>query len=148
MGLARWQLIRVLEFLEAHLTEDIGLDELAQMVGLSQSQFARAFKASTGLPPYKWCLHNRIKRAQEMLLNGNDSLSEIALENGFADQSHFTKTFRRVTGTTPATWKRQAAIDPPNGQLCTQQQPSAMSRLRFSIGNASVALVIGRSPVS
>ena len=106
MGLARWQLIRVLEFLEAHLTEDIGLDELAQMVGLSQSQFARAFKASTGLPPYKWCLHNRIKRAQEMLLNGNDSLSEIALENGFADQSHFTKTFRRVTGTTPATWKR------------------------------------------
>ena len=105
-GLARWQLKRVLEFLEAHLTEDIGLDELAQTVGLSQSQFARAFKASTGLPPYKWCLHNRIKRAQAMLLNGNDSLSEIALENGFADQSHFTKTFRRVIGVTPATWKR------------------------------------------
>jgi len=47
-GLARWQLRRVLEFLEAHLTEDIGLDELAQLVGLSQSQFARAFKVSTG----------------------------------------------------------------------------------------------------
>ena len=105
-GLARWQLRRVLEFLEAHLAEDIGLDKLAQLVGLSQSQFARAFKASTGLPPYKWCLHNRIKRAQEMLLNGNDSLSEIALENGFADQSHFTKSFRRVTGTTPGNWKR------------------------------------------
>jgi AraC family transcriptional regulator len=105
-GLARWQLRRVLEFLDAHLTEDIGLDELAQSVGLSQSQFARAFKASTGLPPYKWWLNNRIKRAQEMLLNSSDSLSEIAMQNGFADQSHFTKTFRRLTGTTPANWKR------------------------------------------
>ena len=105
-GLARWQLKRVLEFLEAHLAEDIGLEELAQLVGLSQSQFARAFKASTGLSPYKWCLHNRIKRAQEMLLNSNDSLSEIALHHGFADQSHFTKTFRLVTGTTPANWKQ------------------------------------------
>jgi len=105
-GLARWQLKRVLEFLEARLAEDIGLEELAQLAGLSQSQFARAFKASTGLPPYKWRLHNRIKRAQEMLLNSNNSLSEIALHYGFADQSHFTKAFRRVTGTTPANWKQ------------------------------------------
>jgi AraC family transcriptional regulator len=105
-GLARWQLKRVLEFLEAHLAEDIGLEELAQLAGLSQSQFARAFKASTGLPPYKWRLHNRIKRAQEMLLNSNNSPSEIALNYGFADQSHFTKAFRRVTGTTPANWKQ------------------------------------------
>lgn len=105
-GLARWQLNRVLEFLEAHLAEDIGLEELAQLVGLSQSQFARAFKASTGLSPHKWCLHNRIKRSQEMLLNSNYSLSEIALHHGFADQSHFTKTFRRVTGTTPANWRQ------------------------------------------
>jgi AraC family transcriptional regulator len=105
-GLARWQLRRVLEFLEAHVTEDIGLDELAQLVGLSESQFARAFKVSTGLPPYQWCLRNRVKRAQEMLLNGSDSLADIAIQNGFADQSHFTKTFRRVTGKTPANWKR------------------------------------------
>ena len=105
-GLARWQLRRVLEFLEAHLTDDIGLDELARLVGLSQSQFARAFKVSTGLPPYRWCLHNRVKRAQEMLLNGSHSLTDIAVKSGFADQSHFTKTFRRVTGATPANWKR------------------------------------------
>ena len=105
-GLERWQLRRVLEFLGAHLTEDIGLDELAQLVGLSQSQFARAFKVSTGLPPCQWCLQNRVKRAQEMLSNGNDSVADIAIQDGFADQSHFTKTFRRVTGTTPANWKR------------------------------------------
>jgi len=51
-------------------------------------------------------LHDRIKRAQEMLLNSNNSPSEIALNYGFADQSHFTKAFRRVTGTTPANWKQ------------------------------------------
>jgi AraC family transcriptional regulator len=105
-GLARWQLRRVLEFLEAHLTEDIGLDELAQLIGLSQSQFARAFKVSTGLPPYQWWLHNSISCALFTRLNGSDSLADIAIQNGFADQSHFTKTFRRVTGTTPANWKR------------------------------------------
>lgn len=105
-GLARWQLKRVLEFLEAHLAEDIALEELAQLTGLSQSQFARAFKASTGLPPYRWHLHNRIKRAQEMLLNSNNSISEIALHYGFADQSHFTKAFRRATGTSPVIWKK------------------------------------------
>jgi transcriptional regulator GlxA family with amidase domain len=105
-GLARWQLRLALEFLEAHLAEDIGLDELAHLVGISQSQFARAFKVSTGLPPYQWCLRNRVKRAQEMLLNGSDSLADTAIQNGFADQSHFTKTFRRVTGATPVNWKR------------------------------------------
>jgi transcriptional regulator GlxA family with amidase domain len=88
-GLARWQLRRMLEFLEAHPAQDIGLDELAWLVGLSQSRFERAFKASTSLPPHKWCLHNRIRRAQELLLNGSGPLSEIATHNGFADHSHF-----------------------------------------------------------
>src|SRR5258708_34267174 len=77
-GLARWQLRRVLEFLEAHLTEDIGLDELAQLVGLSQSQFGRAFKVSTGLPPTQWALTNQLKRARATLLNGSDSLADTA----------------------------------------------------------------------
>jgi AraC family transcriptional regulator len=85
-GLARWQLKRALEFLEAHLAEVIGLDELAHLVGISQSQFARAFKVSTGLPPYQWCFRNRVKRAQEMLLNGSDSLADIAIQNGFASK--------------------------------------------------------------
>ena len=117
-GLARWQLRRVLEFLEAHLAEDINLDELAQLVGLSQSQFARAFKVSTGLPPYQWCVRNRVKRAQEMPLKGSDSLTDIAIQNGFADQSHFTKTFRRVTGATPANENEfigAKADNPPDG---------------------------------
>jgi transcriptional regulator GlxA family with amidase domain len=105
-GLAPWQLRRVLEFFEAHFADDIGLQELADLVGLSQSQFARAFKASTGAPPYRWFVATRIKRAQELLLQGRASLADVSLLTGFADQSHFTKVFRRVTGTSPGQWRR------------------------------------------
>jgi AraC family transcriptional regulator len=105
-GLAPWQLRRVLEFFEAHFSEDISLRQLAELVGLSQSQFARAFKASTGAPPYRWFVAARIKRAQELLLRGEVSLANVSSQTGFADQSHFTKAFRRVTGTSPDRWRR------------------------------------------
>ena len=105
-GLSRWQLRKAMDYLEANLTQDISLEEMARMSGLSQSQFARLFRTSTGMPPYKWSLYARIKRAQELLLLGKDSISAIAVRTGFADQSHFTKTFRRATGTTPKDWQR------------------------------------------
>jgi AraC family transcriptional regulator len=104
-GLSRWQLRRAMEYLEAHMTQDISLEEMANLVGLSQSQFARSFKSSTGMSPYKWFLDARIKRAQELLLLAREPIAFIALQTGFADQSHFTKTFRRVTGVTPKGWQ-------------------------------------------
>ena len=109
-GLAPWQLRRVMEYLEAHMTQDISLEEMAKLVGLSQSQFARSFKISTGMPPYKWSLDARIKRAQELLSVGKESIAFIALQTGFADQSHFTKTFRRATGATPKDWQRSRKL--------------------------------------
>src|SRR5260221_13300479 len=85
-GLAPWQLRRVLEFFEAHVTEDISLQELAVLVGLSQSQFARAFKAATGAPPYRWFVAAPIKHAQELLLQGRPSLADVSILTRFADQ--------------------------------------------------------------
>jgi AraC family transcriptional regulator len=105
-GLSRWQLRQAMDYLEANLTQDISLEEMARMSRLSQSQFARLFRTSTGMPPYKWSLFARIKRAQELLLLGKDSISAISVRTGFADQSHFSKTFRRVTGATPKDWQR------------------------------------------
>ena len=101
-----------MEYLEAHMTQDISLEEMAKLAGLSQSQFARSFKISTGMPPYKWFLDARIKRAQELLLHGNESIAFIAIQTGFADQSHFTKTFRHATGATPKTGNEVANSDP------------------------------------
>ena len=99
-----------MEYLEAHMAQDISLEEMAKLVGLSQSQFARSFKTSTGMPPYKWSLDARIKRAQELLLRSREPIAVIALQTGFADQSHFTKTFRRATGATPKDWQQSRKL--------------------------------------
>jgi len=105
-GLASWQLRRIIEFLDAHLSERIELADLAAMVGLSQSHFSRSFKASTGMPPYRWQLFQRIRRAQALLLDSDAALDQVAEVTGFADTVHFGRTFRKLIGATPAAWRR------------------------------------------
>ena len=105
-GLAPWQLRRVTDFLDAHLSERVDLAELAAMVGLSQSHFSRSFKTSTGLPPYRWQLNSRVRRARTLLLDTDATLEKVAEITGFADAVHFGRTFRKLTGATPAAWRR------------------------------------------
>jgi AraC family transcriptional regulator len=101
----RWQLRRSTEYMQTHLTEDISLAEIAQVTKLPQSQFARAFRDPTGLPRYRYILRSRVQRAEQMLATTKLSISEIATNVGFADQSHFTKAFRRFVGATPKRWR-------------------------------------------
>jgi AraC-like DNA-binding protein len=100
------QLRRVTEHIEAHLAERVSLAELAQLAGTSQSHFCHAFKASTGLPPHRWQLEARIRQSQALLSRARGSVVDVALATGFADQSHFTRVFRRMVGETPASWRR------------------------------------------
>jgi AraC-like DNA-binding protein len=104
--LAPWQLKRVTEFMRVHLSMRVHLKELAGLTGLSQSQFGRAFKASTGLAPHRWQLNERISKAQELLLDGELSLAQIALVTGFSEQSHFNRVFRNIIGASPGSWAR------------------------------------------
>jgi transcriptional regulator GlxA family with amidase domain len=104
-GLVPWQLRIAKEYLHEHLVGEVSLEDLAGLTRLSLSRFARAFKASTGLPPYKWLLKERINRAQSLMAITNHTIAEVATMVGFADQSHFTKAFRRVTGATPRHWR-------------------------------------------
>ena len=105
-GLAPWQLRAAKEYLDEHFAEEISLAELAKLTRLSASRFARAFKASTGIPPYTWLLQRRVQEAQALLTKTDLAISEIAIQIGFADQSHFTKAFKRFAGTTPRDWKQ------------------------------------------
>ncbi|MFD1984007.1 helix-turn-helix domain-containing protein [Mesorhizobium newzealandense] len=105
-GLAPWQLRRVVDHLDAHLPERIDLARLAALAGLSQSHFSRAFKASTGMAPYHWQLDARIRRAQALLIDSRATLDQVAEATGFADAVHFGRTFRKLIGATPATWRR------------------------------------------
>ncbi len=104
-GLAPWQLRRVVEYLDAHLPRRVDLAHLAALAGLSQSHFSRAFKASTGMAPYRWQLDARIQRAQALLIDTRASRDHVAEATGFADAVHFGRTFRKFTGATPAAWR-------------------------------------------
>jgi len=104
-GLAPWQLRRVVEYLDARLPERVSLADLAALTNLSQSHFSRAFKASTGMAPYRWQLEARIRRAQGLLIDTRNSLDQVAEATGFADGAHFGRTFRNVVGATPAWWR-------------------------------------------
>ncbi len=105
-GLLPWQLRRVTDFIMDHLAEDIPLADLSALLGQSQSHFGREFRIATGMPPHKWQMNARVRRAQELMLDRHGSLADIAMEVGFADQSHFTRVFRAHTGLPPGQWKR------------------------------------------
>lgn len=104
-GLSAMQLKDAISYLEARMPAKVDLATLARLAGLSQSHYNRAFKASTGLAPYQWQLRARVERAKDLLLNTNRCLEEVAEATGFADAVHFGRTFRKITGTTPAAWR-------------------------------------------
>jgi AraC family transcriptional regulator len=105
-GLAPYQLRRAKELISANMNGEITLDLLAAECGLSVRHFARAFRQSTGVPPHRWLLMYRVEQAKELLRKPILSLSDVALSCGFADQSHFTRVFAAVVGTSPGAWRR------------------------------------------
>ncbi len=88
------------EFLDANFDQDIALDDLAQLAGLSPYHLNRTFRDQVGLPPHAYQIQLRIARAKSMLRNGL-TIADVAHRTGFADQSHFTRCFKRAVGVTP-----------------------------------------------
>ena len=103
--LSRRQLRLAVEYVRANLTQDIGLEDIAGAAGMSPFHFARLFKNTTGMSPYRYLMRARVEQAKALLRNGEQSLARIAAELGFADQSHMTTVFRRFAGTTPKAFK-------------------------------------------
>ncbi len=108
-GLAPWQQRRATELMTSDLSKAVELADIARECRLSASHFARAFRQSMGLPPYKWRLDRRVMAAKEIMLNTNRSLREIAMDCGFTDQSHLTRVFTGHVGTSPAAWRRNVS---------------------------------------
>ncbi|BCP52681.1 hypothetical protein K32_12980 [Kaistia sp. 32K] len=104
-GLSTWQERLAKEIIETSLIGGIGLAELAAPCGLRTSQFAHAFKRSTGVAPHQWLLGRRMARATEMIAARQVSLADVAGMCGFADQAHMTRMFSRHLGKTPATYR-------------------------------------------
>lgn len=105
-GLSRSQLRRATVSLAKSSSAVASVSDVAAKLGLSSSQFSRAFKTSTGFPPHRWQLNHRIAKAQELMRYGGLTLSQIALATGFTEQSHFTRVFKKVVGVSPGAWQR------------------------------------------
>ena len=105
-GLPAWQARKVCVHVEAHLSERISIRELARLLDLSSSHFCRAFKATFGVSPREYVLRRRIEVAQGLMLTTSEPLSSIAGRCGMCDQPHFTRSFHRIVGETPQTWRR------------------------------------------
>ena len=100
-GLSPGAMRRVREYVEVHLGESIDLSILAGVAGLSMHHFARQFKQSTGVTPHFYLTKKRVERAQQMLIQTDLSLAEVACAVGFFDQGHLARHFRHMLGTTP-----------------------------------------------
>lgn len=100
---------RVIEFMMAHLEEDIGLEDLAASVNLSAFHFARMFKATTGTAPHRYLADLRLQAAKEMLAQGRLSIAEIAVACCFSSHANFSRAFRQHAGVTPLEYRQLAA---------------------------------------
>ncbi len=99
---------RVIEAMRARLDHPPSLDDLADVAGLSPFHFQRMFRASHGLSPSAYLEAVRVDEAKR-LIAGGIGLAEAALACGWSSQSHFTRAFHAVTGTTPGVWRRAVA---------------------------------------
>ena len=107
-GLASWQRRQVTELLRANLDGSLRLADLAQACNLSVSHFARSFKRAFGVSCHRWLTDLRIERAKQLLPSAELTLTDVAVQSGFADQAAFTRTFRRIVGVPPGRWRRDS----------------------------------------
>lgn len=98
---------RVRQLLDTRVTEGLPLAEVAALFGVHPTHVVRAFTRRHGLPPHRYLTGRRIDLARRLLLDGMPA-AEVATAAGFADQSHLTRHFRRMLGTTPVAYARSA----------------------------------------
>jgi AraC family transcriptional regulator len=113
--LAQSQLERVIDYMKANLTQDLSILDLATLTGMSESHFSRSFKRSVGIAPYQYLMQQRVERAKQLLEQRSlakppgtgIAISSIALDCGFANQTHLTKVFHQMTGMTPKAYQKR-----------------------------------------
>lgn len=106
-GISRVRLRRVLDYVAANSHLDIQLDDLAEVAGMSRFHFARLFRLAMGVTPHRYLIDQRLQQAKVLLRLDARTVSEIAVETGFANAGHFARSFRRYVGASPTAWKRQ-----------------------------------------
>jgi len=107
-GLSRQRIRRVLEYIEAHIGDDLSLEAMAAEVELSPFYLSRVFKAELGQSPHQYVLSRRVELAKALLRNSDQTIAEVAFAAGFSSQSHLSNWFTRTVGVSPAVYRRQS----------------------------------------
>lgn len=101
---ANHKLARAAEYIDAHCTRALKLDEICTAADLSASYLIRAFKQRYGMTPHEYLLNRRIQFCRARLRRGQ-AIADLALEAGFADQAHFQRAFKRLVAATPGQYR-------------------------------------------
>ena len=104
-GLAAWQQVVIVAYIEKHIAESMTVPALARFVYLTSNCFSRAFKRSFGIPPHRYIIQQRIERGKTLLAGSAWSIVEIGLALGFSRTSSFSAAFRKITGLSPTEYR-------------------------------------------
>jgi AraC-like DNA-binding protein len=98
------------EIMEANFCYNLSLEEYARLCHRSLSSFKREFQARFKESPGKWLLRRRLEHSSKLLLTSQANVTEIALESGFEDVSHFSRVFKERFGASPLAYRQDSAI--------------------------------------
>lgn len=104
--LTNYSITKIDRYINNNIDRKINISELSNLVSLSVFHFSRVMKIQTGMAPYEYIINKRINLAKDKLHRSGKSLVEVALECGFANQSHFTTAFKKATELTPGQYRR------------------------------------------
>ena len=103
--LSQHKLTRVMEYIEAHIGDDLSLHDIATALAMSSGHFAHAFRQTVGMPPHRYVLRRRMERAKGLLRNSDLPITQIAQQIGCSSPSSFSFLFHRATGVTPRSYR-------------------------------------------
>jgi AraC-like DNA-binding protein len=126
-ALAPWKILRIVAYVEQNLAAKLEVAQMAHLVGLSICHFSRSFKNSMGVTPRRYVLRKRVHRATQLMADPGESLTDIALACGFADQSHFSRVFKQILRLSPGIWRRYY-IGPPGASEAGTSAKTAGTR--------------------
>lgn len=101
----------ILLYIDAHYTEDIGLDKLSALASVSSAHFCRQFRQWTGMTVMDYVTIKRIMKAKKQLLASKDKVNVIACNCGYESLPHFHRMFKKMTGVTPAAYRRGTGFE-------------------------------------
>jgi PAS domain S-box-containing protein len=101
------QMEPVISYIDQHYQQSIDIESLANLVGLSLSQFEKRFKATFNTTPIKFLIRYRITRSCHDLIHSDRKIIQISIDNGFYDHSHFSREFKRMIGMSPGEYRKR-----------------------------------------